>query len=158
MTLEEMMAARGGGNGDGGRGGRGGRGGAGGALPLPAETVKDLISKTKSLTMADGAFSGELTEEAAKAAAAPGGGRGRRGGGGGGGGGGGNAPQITDAKATLKVWVKDGNLAKYTSHVTGKTTNRAGDPVEIDRTTTTEFNDVGTTKVEVPADAAKKLG
>src|SRR5689334_21339320 len=60
MTLEEMMAARGGGQG-GGQGRRGNRGGgAGGAQPLPAEQVKDLISKAKSLTMADGVYSGDL--------------------------------------------------------------------------------------------------
>jgi hypothetical protein len=152
MTMEEMAAARG--NGGGGGGGRGrGRGGAGGPAMLPADQVKDMISKSKSLTMADGAFSGELTEDAAKAAVM-GGGRGRRGGGGGNN----PPPEITDAKATLKVWVKDGAISKYTSHVTGKTTNRNGDPVEIDRTTTVEINDVGSTKVDVPADAAKKLG
>ena len=123
---------------------------------LPAEQVKDMISKTKSLTMADGVYSGELTEDAAKAAATGGGRGGRRGGGGGGGGGGG--PQVSDAKATLKVWVSNGAVSKYASHVTGKTTNRNGDEINIDRTTTTEFSNVGSTKVEVPADAQKKLG
>jgi hypothetical protein len=158
MTGEEMAAARGGGNGGnangGQRRGRGrGAGGPGGAQPLPAEQVKDMVSKTKSLTMADGAYSGELTEEAAKASLM-GGGRGRRGGNAGGGG---NGPDITDAKATVKVWVKDGVVSKYTSHVSGKVSFNGNDR-EVDRTTTTEFNDVGSTKVDVPADAAKKLG
>jgi len=155
MTMEEMMAARGnGGNGGGAR--RAGRGGPQGAPMLPAETVKDMISKTKSLTMADGAMSGDLTEEAAKASLM-GGGRGGRRGGGGNGGNAAAAPEITDAKATLKVWVKDGAISKYTSHVSGKV-SRNGNDQEVDRTTTVEFSNVGSTKVEVPADAAKKLG
>jgi hypothetical protein len=156
MTMEEMAAARGGGNGGNGGGARrGGRGGPQGAQMLPAETVKDLISKTKSVTMADGAVSGDLTDEAAKASLMGGGRGGRRGGGGG------NAaaaPEITDAKATIKVWVKDGAISKYTSHVTGKVKIGDNDPREVDRTTTVEFSNVGSTKVEVPADAAKKLG
>src|SRR5579859_3598806 len=66
MTLEEIMAARGGGNGGNGGQGRGNRrGGAGGPALLPAETVKDLVSKTKSLTLADGVYSGDLTDDAA---------------------------------------------------------------------------------------------
>jgi len=157
QTGEEMAAARGNGQGQGRGRGRGGAGGAGAALP--AETVKDMISKTKSLTMADGVYSGDLTEDAAKAAMT-GGGRGGRGGRGGNnaGGAGGGGPQVSDAKATIKVWVKDGTISKYTSHVTGKTTNRNGDEINVDRTTTTEFSNVGSTKVDVPADAAKKLG
>jgi len=158
MTMEEMMAARGGGNGgNGGQGRRGNRGGgAGGAQPLPAETVKDALSKAKSLTLADGVYSGDLTEDAAKAAVM-GGGRGGRGGRGGNAGGGGNGPEISDAKATIKVWVKGGAVTKYTSHVTGKVSFNGNDR-DVDRTTTTEFSDVGSTKVDVPADAAKKLG
>jgi hypothetical protein len=155
MTAEEMAAARGGGQG-GGQGRRGNRGGGPGGGMLPADLLKDMISKTKSLTLADGVYSGELTEDAAKAAMTFGGRGGRRGGGGGGGGG--NAPQVTDAKASLKVWVSNGVVSKYTSHVTGKTTNRNGDEINIDRTATTEFSEVGSTKVDVPADAAKKLG
>jgi len=162
MTLEEMMAARGGGGGGNANGGQGrrGRGGAGGgAAMLPADSLKDAISKTKSLTMADGVFSGDLTEDAAKAAMTGGGRGGRRGGGGGGNaGGGGGGPQVSDAKATIKVWVSNGVPTKWSQHVTGKTTNRNGDEIQVDRTTTTEFSEVGSTKVDVPADAAKKLG
>lgn len=152
MTMEEMMAARGGGNG-GGQGRRGGRGGAG-AQPLPADTIKDLLSKTKDLKDADGGLSGELTEDGAKALLTFGG-RGRRGGGGGGGGGNNAGPQ--NAKGTLKVWLKDGSISKYQSHVTGTVTGRGGDPMDVDRTTTVEFSNVGSTKVEVPDAVAKKL-
>src|SRR5581483_4485085 len=136
---EEMAAARG--NGNGGGQGRRGRGGPGGAAMLPAEMIKDAISKTKGITMADGVYSGDLTEDAAKAAMTFGGRGGRRGGGGGGAGGGGGGPQVSDAKATIKIWVKDGAVSKYASHVTGKTTNRNGDEIEVNRTTTVEFSD-----------------
>jgi len=151
MTMEEMMAARGGGNGGGGQGRRGGRGGAG-AQMLPAETVKDLISKTKDLKDADGGLAGDLTEEGAKGALTFGG-RGRRGGGGGGG----NNAGPENAKGTLKVWLKDGAISKYQFHVSGTVQGRGGDPMDVDRTTTVEFSDVGSTKVEVPAEVAKKL-
>jgi hypothetical protein len=140
MTPEEMAAA---GNGRGR-----GRGGAGAPM-LPAETVKDLISKSKDLKDADGGLSGELTEDGAKGALTFGG-RGRRGGGGG------NNAGPTNAKGTLKVWIKDGAVSKYQIHVTG-TVSRGGNDTDVDRTTTTEFSDIGSTKVEVPEAAAKKL-
>ncbi len=121
------MYTFGGGQRGGGRGGRGGAGGAGG----------------------DGAANG---------------GRGGRGGGGGG---------MDTSKLTVhaKFWVKDGMLAKYESKTEGKAPgfnfNRGGGgggggdaaPREIDmgQTRTVEIKDVGSAKVEVPAEAKKKL-
>jgi hypothetical protein len=83
------------------------------------------------------------------------GGRGRRGGGGQGGQ---AAPalQIANAKVTMKIWIKDGMISKYTSHATGTITFN-GEDRDIDRTSTTEFSDVGTTKVDVPDEVKKKL-
>jgi len=147
MTMEEMMAARGGGNGGGQGRGRGR--GAGGAQPLPAEMVKDMISKAKDLKDADGGLAGELSEDGAKAALANRGGRR--------GGGGGNNAGPQNARGTIKVWLKDGNLSKFQSHVTGTVTGRGGDPMDVDRTTTIEFSNVGSTKVDVPEAVAKKL-
>jgi hypothetical protein len=125
---------------------------------LPAETAADLASKAKSLSSADGAITGELTEDAAKAAMTfGGGGRGRRGANGGNAApGGGNGPQIANAKVTVKFYVKDGVLSKYEEHMTG-TMSRGGNDVDIDRTTTVEISDVGSTKVEVPDGAKKKF-
>ena len=77
--------------------------------------------------------------------------RGRRGGNGG------QAPEISNAKVSLKYWVKDGVLSKYQIHTMG-TVSRGGNDMDIDRTTTVEISDVGNTKVDVPDDAKKKLG
>ena len=129
---------------------------------LPAENATDLASKAKSLSSADGAVTGELTEDGAKSLMMGGGRGGRRGGGAGGAGGnagaggGGNGPQIANAKATVKFWMKDGVLSKYETHITG-TMSRGGNDVDIDRTTTVEIADVGSTKVEVPDGAKKKF-
>ena len=59
-------------------------------------------------------------------------------------------PRVTDAKGSVKFWIKDGKLSRYQTKVTGKTDNRDGDPVDIDRTTTVEIKDIGSTKITVP--------
>ncbi len=56
-----------------------------------------------------------------------------------------------------QYWVKDGVLAKMELHLSATVAGRNGDR-EISRTTTHEFKDIGTTRVEVPEDAKKKLG
>ncbi|MBC8002999.1 MAG: hypothetical protein H7X97_10475 [Opitutaceae bacterium] len=74
-----------------------------------------------------------------------------------GGAGGGEAPPPPEnAKGSVKFWVKDGSLAKYEYNVQG-TMSFGGNSIEINRTTTVEIKDVGTTKVEVPEEAKKKL-
>jgi hypothetical protein len=57
----------------------------------------------------------------------------------------------------VKFWLKDGVLSKYEFKVTGKV-DFNGNEVDVDRATTTEIKDVGTTKVNVPEAAKKKLG
>lgn len=142
QTMAEIAAARGGGGG-GGRGG--GRGGAAAIRNrIPAFQVEDLLSKVKDITVADHVYSGSLTEEGAKSFLA------------GGGRGGANAPEISGAKGSVKVWVKDGVLSKFEFNVQGKV-SAGGNDREINRTTTVEIKDVGTTKVEVPEEAKKKL-
>jgi hypothetical protein len=122
---------------------------------LPADTATDLASKAKDLASADGAITGALPEDAAKALLTFGGGqRGRRGGNGGNGAA--NGPEIANAKATVKFWVKDGVLAKFETHVTG-TVSFGGNDRDVDRTTTVEVADVGSAKVEVPDGAKKKF-
>ena len=52
--------------------------------------------------------------------------------------------------------MKDGQLAKYEYKVTG-TINFGGEDRDVERTTTVEIKEVGTTKIEVPEDAKKKM-
>jgi hypothetical protein len=56
----------------------------------------------------------------------------------------------------VKFWLKDGALSKYQFNVKG-TMSFNGNDREIDRTTTVEIKDVGTTKLTVPEEAKKKL-
>ncbi|MSU34713.1 MAG: hypothetical protein EXS36_06300 [Pedosphaera sp.] len=114
----------------------------------PADEAGGLANKIKELKSADGVISGELTEEGAKELAT----LGRRGGGGGGGGG--NAPK--DAKGSVKYWLKDGMLSKVELKVSGKVTGRDGEERSMSRTTVTEIQNVGSTKVEVAEEAKKK--
>ena len=111
----------------------------------PAAQAEDLAAKTKELKKTDDAYTGELTEEGVKELLTfgprPGGG---------------NAPPPSNARGSVKFWVKDGVLAKYEFKVQG-TMSFNGNDVDIDRTTTVEIKDVGSTKVDVPEEAKKKL-
>lgn len=146
QTPEEMQAA-----GGGGRGGFGGFGGFGGAVAQPAATAQELAGLAKELKEDNGVISGDLTDDGAKAQLT----FGRRGGRGGGGGF--TPPEPTNAKASVKFWVKDGALTKYELKSSG-TMSFGGNDIQIDRTTTVEFSDVGSTKIDAPADALKKIG
>jgi hypothetical protein len=154
QTPEERRAAReagGGGGGGGGGEGRGGRGGFGAGRNLenfktPAQQAEDLVGKVKELKKDGDALQGELTEEAVKGLLAMGGRRRD----------GSEAPAPTDAKGTVKFWLKDGALAKMETQVSGKLSFN-GNEMNLDRTTTTEIKDVGTTALELPEDAKKKL-
>jgi hypothetical protein len=157
-SLEELQADNGGGAGNGQRGGPGRFiGGMVRNMKLPAVQAEEMAGKVEKLTEADGAISGDLSEDAAKQmlsfrrpprANANGNGNANAGNGGG--------PQISNAKGDIKFWVKDGVLTKYAVHVQG-TMSRNGNDVDIDRTTTVEIKDVGSTKIEVPDEAKKKL-
>src|SRR5665213_489034 len=120
----------------------------------PAAQVADLTGKVKELKKTGHSYEGELTEDAAKEMMTFGRGRRRA-----------NAdaaapatgPKITNAKATVKILVKDGMLAKYELHVTGTVTGQDGNEREVDRATETTISDVGSAKVDAPAEAKKKL-
>lgn len=139
MTAEELRQQFGGG----GRGGFGGRGGA----PVPADEVAALMVGASELKLADGVISGNLTDEVVA----------RRIAFGRGGGPGSPPPPAKNATGTVKVWLKDGALEKYEVHVKGVVAGRDGQNVDRDFTTTTVIKDVGSTKVEVPAEAKQKL-
>lgn len=142
QTAEEVRAAAQ--NGGGGGGGRGGRGGMLLRTKLPADDLAKLAEKTKELKEANGVIAGDLTDEGAKEAAA----RGGRGG---------QAPEPKNAKGSLKVWLKEGKLAKVQVKVSATVTMQ-NEERDITRTTTYEFKNVGSTTVTVSDDAKKKLG
>ena len=110
----------------------------------PAAQAEDLAGKVKELKQDGDVYSGELTEEGAKSQLMFGGR------------GGGNGPEISGAKGSVKFWVKDGVLSKYEVKVQGKVSFNGNDR-DVDRTTTVEIKDIGSTKVQVPDDAKKKL-
>jgi hypothetical protein len=110
----------------------------------PAAQAEDLASKTKELKKDGDACASELTEDGAKSLLTFGGR------------GGANAPEVSDAKGSAKFWIKDGVLSKFEIKVQGKVSFN-GNERDVDRTTTVEIKDVGTTKIEVPEDAKKKM-
>jgi len=103
----------------------------------PAAQAAELAGAAKDLKKDGDALAGDLTEEGAKAQFRFG--------------------NVTGAKGTVKFWLKDGALEKYSVSVKGKVEFN-GNERDVDRTTTTEIKDVGTTKVSVPEAAKKKLG
>jgi hypothetical protein len=149
-----------------GDGGGGGQGGFNRARFLarraqqfksPATDAQEVLGRVKELKKEGETYTGELTADAIKQMFTF---RGRGGQQGGGGGGGGNfpPPDTSGLKGTAKFWVKDGVLSKYETHVEGKMVfGRDNREMEMNRTTTVEVKDVGSTKVDVPAEAKKKL-
>ncbi len=109
----------------------------------PAAEARELSSKATALEKSGDAYAGELTAEGVREMLR----FGRRDGGG---------PEVSNAKGSVKFWIKDGVLSKYEYNVQA-TVNFNGTDREINRTTTVEIKDVGTTKVEIPAEAKAKL-
>jgi hypothetical protein len=147
QSFEELQADQG------GQGGQG-RGRFMGRMlrnfKAPAEEAADLASKSKDITKSGDAYQADLTEEGAKELMS------FRGGRGGNNQGQGQGPQVSNAKGNVKFWTKDGQLSKYEFKLTGNMSFNGND-IDIDRTTTVEIKDVGSTKVEVPADAKGKV-
>lgn len=153
QTSEELRAAResnGGGGGGEGRGQGGGRGFGGGRMfqnyKTPAAQAEDLAGKVKELKKDGDTLSGDLTEAAVKEMLTMGGRRRD----------GSEAPSPANAKGSVKFWIKDGVLAKYETQVSG-TISFNGNEMNLDRTTTTELKEVGSSKLEVSEEAKKKL-
>jgi hypothetical protein len=109
----------------------------------PAALAQDLAGAVKELKKDGDVYAGDFTEEGAKSQLMFGGR-------------GGNGPEISGAKGSVKFWVKDGMLSKYEIKVQGKVTFNGNDR-DIDRTTTIEIKDIGSTKIQVPAEAKPKL-
>jgi len=113
-------------------------------ITTPAVQAADLAAAAKDLKKDGDAYSSDLTEAGAKTLLTF---RPRSGG---------DGPSVSDAKGSVKFWIKDGELSKYEFKVQGKVSFN-GNERDVERTTTVEIKDVGTTKVEVPEDAKKKL-
>lgn len=113
----------------------------------PATEAADLADKARSLKLTEGAISGDLTEEGAREMLSLGGRRPNA-----------NANAgPKDAKGSVKFWLKDGELVKYEFTVQGTITGRDDQEFKINRTTTVQIKDAGTTKLSVPEEARKKL-
>ncbi len=110
----------------------------------PVAEAEDLLSKATELKKSEGGlYSSALTEAGVKELFS----RIRRG-----------VTEVKDAKGSVKFWLKDGALVKYEFNVQGKfTTGNDQREVEINRTTTVEIKDAGSTQVSVPEDAKRKL-
>ena len=102
----------------------------------PAAQAAELAGAVKDLKKDGDVYSGDLTAEGAKAHF--------------------RIAAATEAKGSVKFWLKDGALSKYAFKLKG-TVEFNGNEVDVDRTTTVEIKDVGTTKVNVPEAATKKL-
>jgi len=113
----------------------------------PAAQAESIIDGLKDVKKADGAYVGEMTEAGVKALLMPGQRRADAT----------QAPEPKEAKGSAKFWIKDGLIAKYEFNVQGKIVGRNDQEMAINRTTTVEITDVGSTKVEVPEEAGKKL-
>ena len=106
-----------------------------------------LSQKLKDVKEAEGVISGDLKEDAAKELLARGARRRE----------GQDAPRIDNPKGAVKFWIQNGALTKYEINVQGKVT--AGDrESDVNRTTTIQIKDAGSTRLEVPAEAKQKLG
>jgi hypothetical protein len=61
-------------------------------------------------------------------------------------------PNTHDTSRTIQVWIKDGSLTRFQIQTAGNLAEQSWD-----NTDTTDLSGVGTTKVELPADAKAKL-
>jgi len=112
----------------------------------PAAQAEDLLAGAKEFKEAGGACVADMTEDGAKKLLA----RPARAGG--------AAPTPPKgAKGSVKFWLKDGALVKYEFNVQGTVTGRNDQEQQVDRTTTVEIKDIGSTKLDVPAEVKSKL-
>lgn len=111
----------------------------------PATESAALAGKIKELKPVDDALTGDLPEDTVKEMLLIGTRRRE-----------GQEPQTADTKGTIKFWLKEGTLTKYEINVQGKVTSGDRESV-INRTVKIEIKDVGTTKLEVPAEAKQKM-
>src|SRR5687768_14842071 len=147
-----------------GRSPAGGRGGGPSAATtdckMPTTQVAEILSQATTFKQEAGTITAELSAEAVNElmnAAGPFGGRGRGAGGGGRGGrGGGFGAPLRDATGTVTFALKDGLLTQYTIALSG-TRTISGNEEKQTRATTTTFAAIGSTTVNLPADAKEAI-
>lgn len=113
-------------------------------IKTPAAQAAEIAGFAKDLKKDGDGYASDLTEDGAKTLLTF---RARRTG---------EGPSVSNAKGSVKFWVKDGLLSKYEYKVKG-TVSYNGNDFENDRTTTVEIKEIGTTKIQVPEEAKKKL-
>ena len=106
------------------------------SFEAPAAQAEELAGTAAELKPDGDAISGDMTAEGAKSQFKFG--------------------TVTDPKGSVKFWIKDGQISKYEFKLTGKA-DFNGNEFDVNRDTTIEITDVGATKIDVPADAKKKL-
>lgn len=143
QTAEEIRSAR--------QSGGGGGGGVRGTMLLwarmPAEDAKTVMAHVGEWKESEGAIAGTLSEAGAKELLALNRGRGGQG----------QRPEARDAKGSVRFWLKDGQVAKMELKLSGTFTMNNEDR-NVARTTIYEIKDIGTTTMDVPAEAKAKLG
>jgi hypothetical protein len=110
----------------------------------PVSQAKELLEKAAEFKMEDGAYAAQLSEEGVKEMLTF---RRRDGS---------QGPIPTNTGGWVKFWIKDGTLAKYEFNVQGKMSFNNND-FDIDRTTTVELKEIGSTQVDLPDEVKDKL-
>jgi len=103
---------------------------------VPVAQATNLVVSLKGLKQDGDVYSGDLTDAGAKAQFRFG--------------------TVANPTGSARFWIKDGLLSKFEYKVQGKVTFN-GNEVGLDRDTTVEITDIGTTKVAVPDEARKVL-
>jgi hypothetical protein len=106
------------------------------SFKAPAAQAEELAGTARDLAQEGDALSGDMTEDGARSQFRFG--------------------TVANPKGSVKFWIKDGQLVKYEFKLTGQAEFN-GNEFDVDRDTTVEITDVGATKIDVPADARKKL-
>ncbi len=106
---------------------------------LPAAQAGDLVADCQNIQETNGVVTADLTPDGAKKLLSF-----RR------------NSDVSNPTGSAQFWINNGELTKYEFHVKGGVTFNDND-ITIDRDTTVEINDAGTTKIDVPNDAKKLL-
>jgi hypothetical protein len=111
----------------------------------PGAQLAHLIGKTQDITKDGDIYTAELTEAGAKSQLLMGGRRG------------GTPPEVSGAKGSIRISMKDGAITKYELRLQGSVRTPNGDDRDLGRTVTTVIRDVGATTLDIPDDARKKM-